>query len=149
MNTRPSIRAAAIAALALAATPALASHIVEVYTTPTGSTVYYQVPHETYYYVEPRTTYYYEPSVAYAPPIIVDAPYVTTDQAITNDVVDVLATDPRLSGKIGVVTEDRSVRLTGRVATPGQARIAGLDAQGVDGVREVRNELRTRVGGAP
>ena len=40
------------------------------------------------------------------------------------------------------------MHLTGRVTTPGQADIASRDAASVDGVREVRNELRTRVGGS-
>ena len=84
-----------------------------------------------------------------APPITVTAPYMTEDRRITSDVVDVLANDSRLAGKIGVETRDRDVTLSGVVTTPGQVRRAARDAQGVYGVRNVTNDLGTRVGGTP
>ena len=125
-------------ALAAAATPALAQ-VVE---------YRYYEPATTYYYYEPApaTTYYYYRE----PDVVVTAPrYYNDDRRITDDVVTVLANDPRLSGKIGVETFRNDVTLTGRVSTPGQARIAERDARVVDGVREVRNHLRTSVGGSP
>ena len=94
-----------------------------------------------YYAPPPATTYYYT-----EPAIIVDAPR-SVDQAITNDVVDKLATDPRISGNIGVSTYNSKVELTGRVTNSGQAEIAGRDARSVDGVLDVQNNLQARVGG--
>ena len=167
MDTRIKLAAALTATLAVAAAPTFAREVVVYSTAP--STYYYVPAERTYYYVPAERTYYYAPDTTtyYTPPLTtyydqpvvttriyeanrieVEAPRYSTDQRITNDVVDVLATDPRLSGKIGVVTDDRTVHLTGRVTTPGQADIASRDAMSVDGVREVRNELRTRVGGS-
>ena len=121
--------------------------------------VVYTVPTTTYYYTQPSTTYYYTPSLAelYAPapsPILVEeritvtAPSLTEDQAITRDVVDTLAYDARLSGRIGVETRNNVVELSGRVGTPGQVRIAERDAKSVPGVREVQNSIRPSVGGS-
>ena len=90
----------------------------------------------------PDTTYYYYTE----PAIIVDAPR-SVDQAITNDVVDRIASDPRVSGNIGVSTYNSTVELTGRVTSSGQADIAARDARSVDGVRDVQNNLQARVGG--
>lgn len=101
-------------------------------------------PDNYYYYYDeptPTTTYYYT-----EPAIIVDAPR-GLDQAITNDVVDKIASDPRISGNIGVSTYRSKVELTGRVTNAGQAEIAGRDARSVDGVVEVQNNLQARVGG--
>ncbi len=39
------------------------------------------------------------------------------------------------------------VTLTGRVTTPGQVDIASREARSVDGVDDVHNYIRTRVGG--
>ena len=129
------------------AVPALAAQTIEIYTTPT--TTYYAVPVEQEY-VPPTTYYYYTApatQVYYEPPVIVTAPRATEDELITSDVVDVLANDPRLSGRIGVETIDRSVELSGIVTSAGQARRAERDAKGVEGVRDVRNNLATRIGG--
>jgi hypothetical protein len=129
-------------ALAACAAPAMAQ---DFYTPP---------PTTTYYYTPPATTtYYYTPVVIERvyeePPITVTAPYMTEDQRITGNVVEVLADDPRLSGRIGVETRDNDVTLSGVVTTPGQARRAARDAQAVYGVRNVTNDLGTRVGGTP
>ena len=124
-------RIALAAALASVATIASAQQVVE----------YYYVTTDT----APRYYYYYEA----APPVTVYAPrYYDEDDRITADVVDTLAYDPRLSGRIGVDSYNGRVQLTGRVATPGQMRIAQQDAMSVPGVREVSNELRPRVGGS-
>ena len=169
MDARRKLSVPLVAAMALAIAPAFAADVV-VYSSP--STYYYVPAERTYYYVPAERTYYYAPDPAPAQPVQtppltyyyeqpvttrivearrveVEAPrYRNDDARITDDVVDVLATNPRLSGNIGVYTDDRTVHLTGRVTTPGQADLASRDAMSVDGVREVRNELRTRVGGS-
>jgi hypothetical protein len=125
--------------------PALAE-VIEI---APAATTYYYVPAttptdtRTYYYVTegPVTEVYYE-----APVITVEAPRLTEDQQINAEVVDSLAADPYLSGRIGVQTRDRDVNLTGSVATPGQVRRAVRDARSVPGVDHVSSELRPRVG---
>ena len=79
--------------------------------------------------------------------ITITEPRLTVDQRIQADVIDLLARNPNLSGKIGVVSENATVTLTGWTATSGQAWRAGRDARGVIGVRHVVNEIRPRVGG--
>lgn len=82
------------------------------------------------------------------PVIEVTRPRLTPDQRIQADVIDLLARNPNVSGKIGVVAEDAVVTLTGFTATSGQAHRAARAARGVDGVREVLNHIRPRVGGS-
>jgi hypothetical protein len=149
MTPRRMIPAALLLA-SVAAAPAFAEEVI-VYTTPATT---------TYYYTQPATTYYYTPSLAeiYTPTtievveerprVIVTAPALTEDEAINRDVVDTLASNPRLSGRIGVETRNNTVELSGRVATPGQVRIAERDAKSVPGVREVQSQLRPSVGGS-
>src|SRR5512142_2364674 len=145
------------AALATLSAPAFAAEVIEITTTTPGyysPPVTYTAPATTYYYTEPATTYYYtEPAPSdtyyaapvtdhsvvvadryyYEPPIVVTAPRATDDDLITGDVVDRLASDPRVSGNIGVDTFNRNVTLTGRVASPVQKDYAEQDAKGVDG----------------
>ena len=140
------------AALAAVAAPAFAADVVEIVQVPASSYRYGQ-PATTYYYVErPVTTYVYtEPlatEVYRAPDVVVTAPALTEDEAITRDVVDTIASNPRISGRIGVETRDNNVNLSGIVGTPGQARSAVRDAQSVPGVRNVESELKSRVGGS-
>ena len=119
--------------------------------TTTTTTTYYYVPPSNTTYTPPLTSYYYEPTVVEvrtAPAITVEAPVLTEDQAITEDVVDVLASNPHLSGTIGVETRDNDVTLSGSVTTPGQVRRAIRDTKSVAGVRTVNNELRSKVGGS-
>ena len=144
MTARPKRLAMLICAGFLAATPALAD--VTYYVAPAATTYYYlpstSAPDtRTYYYVTEGPQYIYE-----EPAIVVEAPRLSEDQAITNDVVDTLASDPWLSGRIGVETRDRDVNLTGSVATPGQIRRAVRGARSVPGVDHVTSELRPRVG---
>jgi len=140
---------ACVALAALAALPSFADDIVEVYRTPT-TTYYYTAP-PTYYYTEPARTYYYpapEPVVTTTyvePTITVTAPR-DTDAAITDDVAYAIASDTRISGRIGVETYRGEVSLTGRVTTPGQSDRAERAARSVDGVVDVHNTLNTRVG---
>ena len=70
----------------------------------------------------------------------------TDDDTITGNVVDVLANDSRLAGRIGVQTTDREVELTGIVTSPSQRLQAERDAKSVYGVRNVHNLLSTRIG---
>lgn len=147
------LSAAAAGAVAI---PALADETI-VYTVPvTSDTYYYVAPARDYYYVAPTddryvapsTDYYYVPSSStyyYEPAIVVTAPR-DEDAAITNDVVDTLALDPRISGDIGVETYRGNVALNGRVTTTSQVELAGTDARSVAGVRDVSNNLRARVG---
>lgn len=81
------------------------------------------------------------------PSIEITKPRLTADQRIQADVMDLLARNPNLSGKIGVVSQAQVVTLTGYTATSGQAWRAGRDAGRVEGVRQVVNEIRPRVGG--
>jgi osmotically-inducible protein OsmY len=87
------------------------------------------------------------PSVTvYEASITVHGRRAAEDDLITHEVVLELARDPRLSGHIGVETQSSDVTLSGLVTTPGQADRAGRDAHRVEGVRNVRNDLRSRVG---
>ena len=158
MKARPKLGASLVAAaLAVPAIPAVAATEVIEVVTPARTEVYhappstyYHSPGTTYYYTPPATTtYYYTTTDRAAPPITVEAPYLTRDQRITSDVVDAIAYDPRVSGRIGVETRDNEVTLSGSTPTPGQARHAERDARGVAGVRHVNNEIRPRVGGMP
>jgi osmotically-inducible protein OsmY len=83
--------------------------------------------------------------VYFEPPVIVTAP-ASTDQAINDDVVDTIANDPRISGRIGSDTFNGNVTLNGRVGTPFQAQMAEQDAKSVDGVNDVDNRIRPVVG---
>lgn len=118
-------------------------------------TVYYDQPSTVTYVAPPTVTYsqpatvtYVEPvAVAYTePPIIVTAPR-SEDQAITLDVMDRIADDSSIRGRVGVETYRNVVTLSGRVGTPWQAEKAQTHAMNTPGVREVNNELRARVGG--
>jgi hypothetical protein len=80
------------------------------------------------------------------PSTVVTAPRPGDDELLRTAVVDRLAADPRLSGRIGVETYRHVVSLTGRVSTTGQRDHAEAIARGVDGVWEVQNFIRTRVG---
>ena len=145
---------AALLLAGLFSAPAFAEEVI-VYTTPPATTYYYTQPTTTYYYTTPSLTEIYTPT--YTPTvievddrerIIVTAPPLSENQAITRDVVDTLAADPRLSGRIGVETRNNVVELSGRVTTPGQVRIAERDAKSVPGVRDVQSLLRSSVGGS-
>lgn len=80
------------------------------------------------------------------PAITIEQQRLTLDERIQGDVMDLLARNPNLSGRIGVVTKDQVVTLTGYTTTSGMAWRAGRDARGVQGVRHVVNEIRPRVG---
>jgi len=91
-----------------------------------------------------------EPSVVVAqaePGITVTEQRLSEDQRIQAQVMDRIANDSRLSGKIGVESKDRVVRLSGYTLTSGQARHAERDAWSISNVKHVVNEIRPRVGG--
>ena len=73
---------------------------------------------------------------------------MSVDERIQSEVMDRIANNPNLSGKIGVESHDSVVRLSGWTRTVGQARAAERDARSVLGVRYVENEIRPRVGGS-
>lgn len=82
------------------------------------------------------------------PAITVEQRRLSEDERIQAVVMDKLANNPRLSGKIGVESRDSVVRLTGYTRTVGQAWHAEREARGVVGVKYVQNEIRPRVGGS-
>lgn len=79
-------------------------------------------------------------------PITVTKPRLTEDQRIQAEVMERLAANPRLSGKIGVESHDSVVHLSGYLMTSGQVGHAERDARSVRGVRHVQNEIRPRIG---
>ncbi len=87
------------------------------------------------------------PSVTYTEPRIIVTPPLTEDQLTTRDVMQRLANDNMLRGRIGVETFHDSVTLTGRVMTPWQADRAGSIAQNTPGVRMVSNEIHATMQG--
>jgi hypothetical protein len=156
MNRLPALL---LAAGVVTAAPAFARTVTE-YTYAFDPVTQSYVEHKTVVYddalpatttyVEPApvTTYYEPATVTYVePPIIVTAPYMTEDQAINTEVMDRIASDPGISGRVGVDTFNNTVTLSGRVGTPWQADKAQRHAQNTPGVREVNNELRSRIGG--
>jgi hyperosmotically inducible periplasmic protein len=82
------------------------------------------------------------------PPITVETQRLSEDQRIQMQVMDKLASNEHLSGKIGVESNDAVVRLSGYTSTVGQAWRAGRDAGSIVGVKYVQNEIRPRVGGS-
>ena len=73
---------------------------------------------------------------------VVPSSSLTQDEFIKGEVIDRIAGDQRLSGQIGVETQENVVTLTGRVLDPDQAEWAAQDARGVDGVKDVDNLVR-------
>ena len=92
-------------------------------------------------------TYVQRESVA-QPPIAVETKRLSDDERIQLAVMDVLAANQHLSGKISVQSNDRIVKLSGWTRTSGQAWQAERDARRVEGVRYIQNEIRPRIGGS-
>jgi hypothetical protein len=93
------------------------------------------------------------PAVAPAPAVPeaqrrveITAPRLSEDELLRNAVMDRLASDRGLAGKVGVDTYRHTVSLTGRVTTTGQIERASMLARSVDGVWRVDNYLLARVG---
>lgn len=103
-------------------------------------------PNETLVYSETVVTT--EPAPFAQPPITVEERRLTRDESIQLAVMDLLRNNDRLSGKIGVESNDAVVRLSGYTMTAGQARRAGQAAHSVQGVKYVVNEIQPRIGGS-
>jgi hypothetical protein len=80
--------------------------------------------------------------------ITIEERRLSEDERIQLAVMDRIAADPRLSGKIQVQSRNRVVTLSGWTRTAGQAWHAQSDARSVLGVRYVENAIRPRVGGS-
>ena len=81
-----------------------------------------------------------------APSTVVTANRSAEDQAITLAVIERIAADPQISGRVGVDTQRNVVTLSGRVYTTMQADRAARHAMRTPGVREVDNQLRSHPG---
>ena len=68
------------------------------------------------------------------------------DQRIQADVMNVLANNADLSGRVVVESRDQVVNLSGYLATSGQVWRAGRAASQVQGVKYVVNEIRAQLG---
>ena len=68
------------------------------------------------------------------------------DKRIQADVMNVLANNPTLTGRVSVESRDQVVSLGGYLQTEGQVTRAGREAARVPGVKLVVNEIRPRVG---
>jgi hyperosmotically inducible periplasmic protein len=86
--------------------------------------------------------------IAAEPPVIVQDKAMTVDERIQANVIDRIAQMQNVSGKVGVVSNDAVVTLTGLVTTGGQAYRIGKVAYSVDGVRHVDNQIRAKIGGS-
>jgi hypothetical protein len=82
------------------------------------------------------------------PGITVEERRLSLDERLQAAVMDKLANNSRLSGKIGVESHDAVVTLSGYTSTVGQAQRAGRDAGSIVGVKYVQNQIRPRVGGS-
>ncbi|HXS51477.1 MAG TPA: BON domain-containing protein [Usitatibacter sp.] len=80
------------------------------------------------------------------PRVEINAPRLSEDELLRNAVMDRLANDRALAGKVGVEAYRHTVSLTGRVTTTGQIERASTLARSVDGVWRVDNYLLARVG---
>lgn len=98
--------------------------------------------------VQPNDVQYVSAPAATQPAITVEQRRLSEDERIQATVMDKLANNSRLSGKIGVTSKDSVVTLSGYTRTAGQAWHAERDARSVVGVKYVQNEIRPRVGGS-
>jgi hypothetical protein len=154
MNIRPKIRNAALVG-ALAAVAATAWATNESTSADYGpvnpvavETSEVLLPGET---VVTTSEHLYVPVVDQSvsqPGITIEERRLSEDERIQAAVMDKLASNSRLSGKIGVESRDAVVTLTGYTSTAGQAYRAGREAHGVMGVKYVQNEIRPRIGGS-
>lgn len=85
---------------------------------------------------------------AVQPQITVEQRRLSEDERIQLVVMDRLASNPRLSGQIGVESRDSVVTLSGWTRTSGQAWHAEREARSVSGVKYVQNHIRPRIGGS-
>ena len=154
MNIRPKVRnAAVVAALAAVAATAWATGDTVSNSTyvpaPAVAVTESLAPNEAVVTVDESTAApVVERGSMAQPTITVEQRRLSEDERIQATVMERLASNPRLSGKIGVESHGAVVRLTGYPRTVGQAWHAERDARSVVGVRYVQNEIRARVGGS-
>lgn len=86
------------------------------------------------------------PAQPVRPRIEVEARRAHPDGRIQAAVIGAIAAVPNLSGQIGVQSRDAVVTLSGWTTTAGQALRAEKTARRVDGVRQVVNQIRPRMG---
>ena len=79
-------------------------------------------------------------------PITVEQRRTPNDTRIQQDVMARLRGMQHIEGIVGVETQDSVVRLTGIVTTSGQAFRAGREARNALGVKQVENDIRSKVG---
>jgi osmotically-inducible protein OsmY len=77
--------------------------------------------------------------------VVVEERRLPSDELIQAEVVQRLAANLRLEGRIGVESRNAVVTLSGWTRTSGQAWIAEEEARRVAGVAFVRNEIRPRM----
>jgi osmotically-inducible protein OsmY len=77
--------------------------------------------------------------------VIVEERRVTSDAMIQALVMERLAANPRLEGRIGVESRDAVVTLTGWTRNESQAWLAELETRRVAGVAYVHNQIRPRM----
>jgi osmotically-inducible protein OsmY len=80
--------------------------------------------------------------------IIVEEQRSSMDQHLQSLVMEALAADAHLTGRISVESRDAVVTLGGWTLTVGQARRAEYVARHVDGVVRVDNQIRPQTGGS-
>lgn len=80
------------------------------------------------------------------PGIVIEERRLGADERLQLAVMDALAAAPNLSGSIGVESENAIVRLSGYTMTAAQMQRAERTAARVEGVRQVVNEIRPRIG---
>lgn len=71
---------------------------------------------------------------------------LSPDERLQNAVMSAITRQPNLSGQIAVEARNAVVRLSGWTTTPGQSLRAEKAAARVEGVRQVLNEIRPRMG---
>ncbi len=78
--------------------------------------------------------------------VLVERRALDVDKRIQRDAMNVIAKLPNMSGKVGVESRDAIVHLSGWTLTPGQSLRAEKAVIRVKGVKQVRNEIRPRMG---
>jgi hypothetical protein len=75
-------------------------------------------------------------------------PPMGEEERMRSEILARLAESDAITGHIGVEIEGKVVRLTGRTLTAAQAQRAEREIRNIDGVVDVRNEIRPRMSGS-
>ena len=86
--------------------------------------------------------------VAKAPKPKPATPPVSEEERMRSEIMARLEASDAITGHIGVLVEGKVVRLTGHTLTAAQAQRAEREVRNIDGVGEVRNEIRPRMSGS-